>query len=282
MKSWKPAVTWDCDRARTSVERLICAVPDVHAQDIRMGALYSQLLARGLAPEQMQKDWLRKHREACDTADCLRAVYAQRISHFEALLATDTAAAHPPPKATAPATSRLPEATTPANLNIDDTSAATPATDMSVVSPPPSFPASAIPQLPLPEVPTPVTTDQPQVSPKGTGSLFWVALLAVAMALGLFTWRGRSRTSSKPPFYDRLPAALRHIGRHGQPRARMQSLRLDVETHHRLIELRRPGESLAEVVTRAVTALEATTDPPSTDERLATLERRLKRLEGSR
>ncbi|WP_295443450.1 hypothetical protein [uncultured Thiodictyon sp.] len=61
----------------------------------------------------------------------------------------------------------------------------------------------------------------------------------------------------------------------------MQWLHLDVETQNRLIELGRPGESIADVVTRAVAALEAATDPPSTDERLATLERRLKRLEGS-
>lgn len=289
---WKPVAVWDCDRARTPVEHLICAAPQVRAQDLTMGALYSELQARGLAPEQMQKTWLKKQREACDTVDCLRAVYAERISHFEALLATGAApedpaapSAYSQPKRTASANTSPPVPARPASGDLEDASATTAVALKPVVSEPRSFPESAIPQLPPPEVYSPVTTGEPSASPKSEANVDWITVLAVglAMALGLFAWLRRSRSGATQRPYGRLLAAVWHRGTQGQAHAGEELPRLDVETLARLGRLRHPGESVAAVLSRALAALEAA--PPEragavTPQRLDTLEARLERLEG--
>jgi len=289
--AWKPVAVWNCDQAKTVVEHLVCAAPDVHDQDVRMGALYAQLQARGLAPEQMQKAWLKKQREACNTVDCLRAVYAERIGQLEDLLAATpeklTAAVSPalavPPstQTIAPATARPP---TPANLDVEAVPAAAAQTVMPAVGPPTSVPESTIPQLPPPELRSPATTVPSAASPtsKGHGLAVWV--FALALALGLFAWLSRSRPSGTQPAYVRLLAVVRGLGGQREPRARTTTLRLGVETRQRLNHLRRPGESEAQVVARAVTALEAagsiTSAGTVTTQRLDTLEMRLQRLEG--
>ena len=68
----QPVAVWSCAQAKTVVERLICANPDLRAQDTRMGALYAEAQARGQSPERMQSDWLTNQRNACENADCLR------------------------------------------------------------------------------------------------------------------------------------------------------------------------------------------------------------------
>ena len=294
--AWKPVAVWNCDQAKTVVEHLVCAAPEVHAQDVRMGALYAQLQARGLAPEQVQKTWLKKQREACDTVDCLRAVYAERIGQLEDLLAAAptealTPAVSPapaaPPSVKATATAAPPAPTTPANRDVEAVPVATAQAAMPAVGPPTSVPESTIPQLPLPELRSPATTVPAAASPtsKGHGLAVSVFAVALVLALGLFAWRRRSRTSGTQPAYVRLLALVRGLGGQRQPRARTASLRLAVETRERLNQLRRSGESEAEVIARAVAALEAagslTSAGTVTTRRLDTLETRLQRLEGS-
>jgi hypothetical protein len=151
---------------------------------------------------------------------------------------------------------------------------------------PQSISGSGIPQLPPPEVHSPVTTGPPAASPKSKVNVLWVAVLVVvlAMAFVLLAWRGRSRTSAAIAPYVGLLALVRGLGVSGQPHVRSQSLRLEGETLDRLSQLRRPDESVAEVVARAVAALEAAPDPTAaeavTTQRLDTLEARLQRLEG--
>ncbi len=292
--AWKPVAVWNCDQAKTVVEHLVCAAPEVRAQDLRMGALYAQLQARGRAPEQLQKAWLKKQREACDTVDCLRAVYAERIGQLEDLLAATTDTLTPavspaptvPPSAQtiAPATARPPVPTTPANPDVEAVPAATGQTVMPAVGPPTSVPESTIPQLPPPELRSPAITVPSAASPtsKGHGLAVWV--FALALALGLFAWLSRARPSGTQPAYVRLLALVRGLGGQRQPRARTTALRLAGATRERLNQLRRPGESEAEVLARAVAALEEAANPTTPDtvttRRLDTLETRLQRLEG--
>jgi len=292
--AWKPVAVWSCDQAKTVVEHLVCAAPEVRAQDLRMGALYAQLQARGRAPEQLQKAWLKKQREACDTVDCLRAVYAERIGQLEDLVAatTDTltpavspAPAVPPStQTTAPTTARPPTPKTPANPDVEAVPAATAQTVMPAVGPPTSVPESTIPQLPPPELRSPAITLPAAASPTSQGHGLAVWVFALALALGLFAWLSRSRPSGTQPAYVRLFALGRGLGGQRQPRSRTTVLRLDVATRERLNHLRRPGESEAQVVARAVAALEAAANPTTagtvTTQRLDTLEMRLQRLEG--
>ncbi|MBV5274960.1 MAG: hypothetical protein JZU52_15385 [Lamprocystis purpurea] len=217
-KSWSPVVDWDCGKARTAVERLICANPDVRAQDGRMGALYADLQASGRLPERLQKAWLLGQRNACDNADCLRAVYAERIRYLESL-AVATAAAGVP--AVAPVAGSPDAAREPARRPPPPTTAETatmqppepipepipepePIAETALTSSGPSS-QTGIPMLPLPEAPTPAaggapTGDAPHgASPgasvkSGAGVLLGLAVLAIAF--GLFVWRDRRRVDA--------------------------------------------------------------------------------------
>jgi uncharacterized protein YecT (DUF1311 family) len=222
-KSWSPVVDWDCGKARTPVEHLICANPDVRTQDGRMGALYADLQARGRLPERLQKAWLLGQRNACGDADCLRAVYAERIRYLESLAmpaavaaetAGDTAADAPvvgspdaaretarrpsPPTAATAATLQSPE---PFPEPIPEPA---PMAEPALPMPAPSA-QTGIPMLPLPEAPTPAAGDDPTgdaprgASPgssvkSGAGVLLGVAALAIGF--GLFAWRGRLRVGA--------------------------------------------------------------------------------------
>jgi uncharacterized protein YecT (DUF1311 family) len=230
-KSWSPVVAWDCGKARTPVEHLICANPDVRAQDGRMGALYADLQARGRLPERLQKAWLLGQRNACDDADCLRAVYAERIRYLESLAMSaavaaetvgDTAADAPvvgSPDA-ARETARRPSAPTAAEAATMQSPEPFPEPVQEPIPDPiqepapmaePALPMSApsaqtgIPMLPLPETPTPAaggdpTGDAPRGASPGSsvksGAGVLLGAAALAIGFGLFAWRGRLRVGA--------------------------------------------------------------------------------------
>ncbi len=345
-----PVPVWDCARARTSVEKTICANPDIRAQDVEMGALYAELLASGRSPERMQKAWLRSQRDVCQDADCLRAVYAERIRDLERLLAGETAGTGEtaaPPVAVAPA----PAVSAPAAV---PTTAPEPAAPLgpaeSMVSPPPvespqpaaepeslaaELPPPAaepgltpitplpdlqpgIPELPPPEVSYSVTAEQTPLDeavPESASKKGPILVLVVAAVLAIVYARLRRRrtrarlslAAGRAPlqrFVKRIRAgAVVWLGdvqrlltqarawrpvRAAEPPRRPAALpvgpRLSDDTLARLWTLARPGESLDEVVTRAIAALETTpSDQPPTPavlSRLAALEARLAQLEG--
>jgi len=217
-KSWSPVVDWDCGKARTAVERLICANPDVRAQDGRMGALYADLQARGRLPERLQKAWLLGQRNACDNADCLRAVYAERIRYLESLAvatasagvpaaapvagspdaARETARRPAPPTAAETATMQSPEPIP------EPTAEPTPMAQPALTLPEPSA-QTGIPMLPLPEGPTPAaggapTGNTPHGASPGasvkSGAGVLLGLAALVIAFGLFVWRDRRRVGA--------------------------------------------------------------------------------------
>lgn len=342
-----PVPVWDCARARTSVEKTICANPDIRAQDVEMGALYAELLASGRSPERMQKAWLRSQRDVCQDADCLRAVYAERIRDLERLLAGETAGAGEtaaPPVAVAPA----PAVSAPAAV---PTTAPEPAAPLgpaeSMVSPPPvestqpeaepeplaaesplppAEPAltplpdlqPGIPELPPPEVSYSVTAEQTpldEAAPESASKKGPILVLVVAAVLAIVyarlrRRRARSRLSlaaGRAPlqrFVKRIRAgavvwlgdvqrllsqarAWRPVRAPEPPRrpvAPPVEPRLSDDTLARLRAVARPGESLDEVVTRAIAALETTPSDqppaPAVLSRLAALEARLAQLEG--
>ena len=76
------AASFDCAAARSQVERLVCATPELSAMDEDLGYLYRHLaVSAGAAQERMtQRLWV-KQRDACaaDVA-CVRSAYVHRIS----------------------------------------------------------------------------------------------------------------------------------------------------------------------------------------------------------
>jgi uncharacterized protein len=64
------AASFDCTKASTKRERLICHTPELSADDARLGAVYIQMLG-ALPPEaaalekQLEREWLRSLDEDC-------------------------------------------------------------------------------------------------------------------------------------------------------------------------------------------------------------------------
>lgn len=338
-----PVPVWDCARARTSVEKTICANPDIRAHDVEMGALYAELLALGRSPERMQKAWLRGQRDVCQDADCLRAVYAERIRDLERLLAGETAGAGetaappvavaPAPVVSAPATAPEPTAPPgPAEAMVAPPVVASPqpeAESWSAEAPPPAAEPGptpitplpdlqpGIPELPPPEVSYSATAEQTpldEAAPESASKTGLLLMLVVAAALAIAYTRFRRRTRSRLSLAAGRVPLQRVVKRTragaavwlgdvqrllSQARARRPATapepprrpvvlpvepRLSDDTLARLRALARPGESLDEVVTRAIVALETTPSDqppaPAVLSRLAALEARLAQLEG--
>ncbi|WP_296810470.1 hypothetical protein [Thiocapsa sp.] len=216
-----PVAVWDCAKARTAVERLICANPDLRAQDARMGVLYTELQALGLSPEGMQKAWLRNKRAACGDADCLRALYSERIRYFESLVrpgdaARETVRFAPEPDPVAPIAG-APTPDTEVEPNPERLLAVEPeATDAWASSPEATSPTDGfvafLPELPQPELPSAFSgydpavggmtvssdVDPGQTDPRsssfraGDGLVVWGAAVLI-LAGGVFAWLRRSR-----------------------------------------------------------------------------------------
>jgi uncharacterized protein len=83
------AASFDCTKASTKRERLICHTPELSADDARLGAVYIQMLG-ALPPEaaalekQLEREWLRSLDEDCpadrsDDVVCLDQKYKERI-----------------------------------------------------------------------------------------------------------------------------------------------------------------------------------------------------------
>ena len=83
------AASFDCAKATTPTEKLICANPRVSDLDEYLGRYYSAAraaLGRGgacLVPN--QREWLRRVRNACKDAACLENSYLQRLAELDAL-----------------------------------------------------------------------------------------------------------------------------------------------------------------------------------------------------
>jgi uncharacterized protein len=73
------AAGFDCLRASTSVERMICSTPALSAADDQLAALYDARKAKDKSVASSQRDWLRNVRNKCTTAECLTQAYATRI-----------------------------------------------------------------------------------------------------------------------------------------------------------------------------------------------------------
>ena len=73
------AASFDCARAGTPVERMICADPGVSAQDQRLADAYQAASARDPRVQASQREWLAGTRNRCGTTACLSQAYAARL-----------------------------------------------------------------------------------------------------------------------------------------------------------------------------------------------------------
>lgn len=81
------AAGFDCGKASSPVERLVCGDPDLNAFDSQLDGAYRGALDRSADPAAVkdgQLAWL-KQRNACTEAACLAASYQRRIKLLEAI-----------------------------------------------------------------------------------------------------------------------------------------------------------------------------------------------------
>jgi uncharacterized protein YecT (DUF1311 family) len=87
--AWIPYVhsaSFDCAKAKTKIEKLICANPKFSQLDEKVSALYKKVLEQSPVPEdtkEQQREWVKDDRNLCKDAACLERAYTRRISDLE-------------------------------------------------------------------------------------------------------------------------------------------------------------------------------------------------------
>ncbi len=82
------AASFDCSKATTRVEKLICENPSLAQQDTELGQLYKAVFEQSRLPgniKNAQRQWL-KERNRCSSVDCLTDQYQQRQASLRELL----------------------------------------------------------------------------------------------------------------------------------------------------------------------------------------------------
>lgn len=78
------AASFDCAKASTEVEKMICADPELSKLDEELGKAYSEALKKvpnADALKQQQLEWM-KERNACGDTDCVEMAYRSRIGEL--------------------------------------------------------------------------------------------------------------------------------------------------------------------------------------------------------
>ncbi|PPD50455.1 MAG: hypothetical protein CTY16_01480 [Methylobacter sp.] len=75
------AAGFDCAKASTEVEKIICANPQLSTFDEQLGKLY-QAASKTAALKKAQQHWLRTQRDTCHDDTCLSKAYQQRIAEL--------------------------------------------------------------------------------------------------------------------------------------------------------------------------------------------------------
>ncbi len=78
--------SFDCSKASSSAERLVCADPELARLDLRLADIYKKLLK--IYPDKAQlkgeqANWIRESRNACSSIDCMKSIYQERLSDLE-------------------------------------------------------------------------------------------------------------------------------------------------------------------------------------------------------
>ncbi len=93
IKNAGPSVgpSFDCAKATHRSELLICSSPELAVLDLAMANAYREAASHVRTREgkaalrDLQNHWLRRVREACADAECLKAAYEQRIRELNAV-----------------------------------------------------------------------------------------------------------------------------------------------------------------------------------------------------
>jgi uncharacterized protein len=80
------AAGFDCRKASTAIEKMICSDEELSQQDEQLAELYAKSLAVVSYKDDLQRQqrhWINKERNTCKDKDCLRLEYSSRIGILE-------------------------------------------------------------------------------------------------------------------------------------------------------------------------------------------------------
>jgi uncharacterized protein len=86
---WMPYVhsaSFDCAKAKTKIDKLVCGDPKLSELDEKLSGLYKKALELSPVSEdskEQQRDWVKGSRNTCKDAACLEEAYTSRISELE-------------------------------------------------------------------------------------------------------------------------------------------------------------------------------------------------------
>ena len=98
------AASFDCTKARSQVEHLVCDTPALSQLDESLAAIYREALSNDPSARQRQVAWLRETRDRCGDVPCLATAYKTQI---QAMGTSASVATQPPVTQTNPAPSAL-------------------------------------------------------------------------------------------------------------------------------------------------------------------------------
>lgn len=81
-----PQPSFDCQKASTQVERLICSSDELATLDVKMVQAYTRLMKIYPGRDSLRSDqrsWLKNERSACKDTACLKRVITARTEHFQ-------------------------------------------------------------------------------------------------------------------------------------------------------------------------------------------------------
>jgi len=85
------AASFDCSKAGTRIEKMVCANPELSGLDERLNDIYQKTVKRSAGQakdlQQAEQRWMSAERDKCRNAACLSAVYKKRITELEAIVA---------------------------------------------------------------------------------------------------------------------------------------------------------------------------------------------------
>ncbi|MES2826479.1 MAG: lysozyme inhibitor LprI family protein [Pseudomonadota bacterium] len=82
------AASFDCAKASTATEKLICSDAKISALDEQLNAAYKAAIETATdkdAFKAQQRDWLKQKRNVCEDVDCLAKTYQSRITTLSAV-----------------------------------------------------------------------------------------------------------------------------------------------------------------------------------------------------
>ncbi len=85
------AASFDCTRAATKMEKLICSDAQLSKSDEDLAATYSKVLIEAADPaaiKKQQREWLADVRKRCDEVVCIRNAYTLRITQLASIKTT--------------------------------------------------------------------------------------------------------------------------------------------------------------------------------------------------